>query len=59
MPTPLRARDIARRISDASLNRRIASIDGVSGVAVDVDEDGALIVLDGDARRRVVAGEVE
>jgi BirA family biotin operon repressor/biotin-[acetyl-CoA-carboxylase] ligase len=46
-----------RALAD-TLGRRV-SIDGVSGVAVDVDEDGALIVLDGDARRRVVAGEVE
>jgi len=30
----------------------------VEGVAVDVDEDGALIVAEGDVRRRVVAGEV-
>ncbi len=46
-----------RALAD-TLGRRV-SIDGVSGIAVDVDEDGALIVLDGDARRRVVAGEVE
>jgi len=45
-----------RALAD-TLGRRV-SIDGVSGVAVDVDEDGALIVLDGDERRRVVAGEV-
>jgi BirA family biotin operon repressor/biotin-[acetyl-CoA-carboxylase] ligase len=46
------------RVLADTLGRRV-SIDGVSGVAVDVDEDGALIVLDGDERRRVVAGEVE
>lgn len=40
-----------------TLGRRV-SIDGVEGVAVDVDEDGALIVAEGDVRRRVVAGEV-
>jgi BirA family biotin operon repressor/biotin-[acetyl-CoA-carboxylase] ligase len=34
------------------------SIDGVSGVAVDVDHDGALIVAEGGQRRRVVAGEI-
>ena len=41
-----------------TLGRRV-SIDGVQGVAVDVDEDGALIVAEGDERRRVVAGEVD
>jgi BirA family biotin operon repressor/biotin-[acetyl-CoA-carboxylase] ligase len=41
-----------------TLGRRV-SIDGVEGVAVDVDEDGALIVAEGDVRRRVVAGEVQ
>jgi len=40
-----------------TLGRRV-SIDSVEGVAVDVDEDGALIVAEGDVRRRVVAGEV-
>ena len=40
-----------------TLGRRV-SIDGVEGIAVDVDEDGALIVAEGDVRRRVVAGEV-
>lgn len=40
-----------------TLGRRV-SIDGVEGVAVDVDEDGALIVAEGNVRRRVVAGEV-
>jgi biotin-(acetyl-CoA carboxylase) ligase len=34
------------------------SIDGVQGVAVDVDEDGALLVDADGRRRRVVAGEV-
>jgi BirA family biotin operon repressor/biotin-[acetyl-CoA-carboxylase] ligase len=38
---------------------RHVSIDDVQGIAVDVDEDGALIVAEGDVRRRVVAGEVE
>jgi BirA family biotin operon repressor/biotin-[acetyl-CoA-carboxylase] ligase len=37
---------------------RTVSVDGVSGVAVDVDEDGALVVAEGDRRRRVVAGEI-
>ena len=41
-----------------TLGRRV-SIDGVQGIAVDVDEDGALIVAEGDVRRRVVAGEVD
>jgi hypothetical protein len=30
----------------------------VAGIAADVDEDGALIVVDGPTRHRVVAGEV-
>jgi BirA family transcriptional regulator, biotin operon repressor / biotin---[acetyl-CoA-carboxylase] ligase len=37
---------------------RTVSVDGISGVAVDLDEDGALLVDDGEQRRRVVAGEV-
>jgi BirA family transcriptional regulator, biotin operon repressor / biotin---[acetyl-CoA-carboxylase] ligase len=38
---------------------RAVTVDGVSGIAVDVDADGALVVADGDGRRRrVVAGEV-
>ena len=38
---------------------RTVTVDGVSGVAVDVDADGALVVADADGRRRrVVAGEV-
>ena len=37
---------------------RTVRIDGVSGVAIDIDEDGALVVADGDQRRRVVAGEL-
>jgi BirA family transcriptional regulator, biotin operon repressor / biotin---[acetyl-CoA-carboxylase] ligase len=41
-----------------TLGRRV-SIDDVQGIAVDVDEDGALIVAEGDVRRRVVAGEVD
>jgi BirA family transcriptional regulator, biotin operon repressor / biotin---[acetyl-CoA-carboxylase] ligase len=45
-----------RRLAD-TLGRRVA-IDGVVGIAADVDEDGALIVVDGPARHRVVAGEV-
>jgi hypothetical protein len=34
------------------------SIDGVSGVAVDLDLDGALVLEDAGRRHRVVAGEV-
>ncbi len=35
------------------------SVDGIQGVAVDVDEDGALLVEDEHrVRRRVVAGDV-
>jgi biotin-(acetyl-CoA carboxylase) ligase len=35
------------------------TVDGISGVAVDVDADGALVVADAEGRRRrVLAGEV-
>jgi BirA family biotin operon repressor/biotin-[acetyl-CoA-carboxylase] ligase len=37
---------------------RAVSVDGVSGVAVDVDEDGALLVADGDRGGRIMAGDV-
>jgi BirA family biotin operon repressor/biotin-[acetyl-CoA-carboxylase] ligase len=38
---------------------RTVTVDGVSGVAVDVDSDGALVVADADGRRRrVLAGDV-
>jgi BirA family biotin operon repressor/biotin-[acetyl-CoA-carboxylase] ligase len=45
------------RDSSETLGRTVR-IDGVSGVAVDIDDDGALVVVDGDQRRRVVAGEI-
>jgi BirA family biotin operon repressor/biotin-[acetyl-CoA-carboxylase] ligase len=45
-----------RSLAD-TLGRRV-SIDGVAGIAADVDEDGALIVVDGPTRHRVIAGEV-
>jgi len=52
---PVRAR--WRALAD-TLGRTV-TVDGVSGVAVDVDADGALVVADTDGRRRrVVAGEV-
>jgi BirA family biotin operon repressor/biotin-[acetyl-CoA-carboxylase] ligase len=51
---PVRAR--WRGLAD-TLGRRV-SIDGVVGVAADVDEDGALIVVDGSTAHRVLAGEV-
>lgn len=51
---PVRARWLA--LAD-TIGRRV-SIDGVSGVAVDLDPDGALILEDGRRRHRVVAGEV-
>jgi BirA family biotin operon repressor/biotin-[acetyl-CoA-carboxylase] ligase len=38
---------------------RTVTVDGVSGVAVDVDADGALVVADAEGRRRrVLAGDV-
>jgi BirA family biotin operon repressor/biotin-[acetyl-CoA-carboxylase] ligase len=38
---------------------RTVTVDGVSGVAVDIDVDGALLVTDADGRRqRIVAGDV-
>jgi BirA family biotin operon repressor/biotin-[acetyl-CoA-carboxylase] ligase len=52
---PIRAR--WRQLAD-TLGRAV-TVDGVSGVAVDVDSDGALVVADAEGRRRrVVAGEV-
>ncbi len=46
-----------RELSD-TLGRTV-TVDGVSGVAVDVDVDGALLVHDAEGRRhRVVAGDV-
>jgi hypothetical protein len=33
-------------------------VDGITGVAVDLDVDGALLLQDGEHRHRVVAGEV-
>ena len=51
---PVRARWLA--LAD-TIGRRV-SIDGVSGVAVDLDPDGALVLEGGGRRHRVVAGEV-
>jgi BirA family biotin operon repressor/biotin-[acetyl-CoA-carboxylase] ligase len=51
---PVRSRWLA--LAD-TIGRRV-SIDGVSGVAVDLDADGALVLEDGGRRHRVVAGEV-
>jgi len=45
-----------RSLAD-TLGRRV-TVEGVTGVAVDLDEDGALILADGDQRHRVVAGEI-
>jgi BirA family transcriptional regulator, biotin operon repressor / biotin---[acetyl-CoA-carboxylase] ligase len=50
---PVRAR--WRALAD-TLGRSV-SVDGVHGVAIDVDDDGALILADGEQRHRVVAGE--
>jgi biotin-(acetyl-CoA carboxylase) ligase len=41
-----------------TIGRRV-SVDGVSGVAVDLDADGALVLEDGGRRHRVLAGELE
>ncbi len=51
---PVRAR---WRALSATLGSRV-TIDGLSGVAVDLDTDGALLVDDGSGARRVVAGEL-
>jgi len=46
------------RARSATLGRRVV-VDGVAGVAVDLDADGALVIEDGDGRRQVVsAGDV-
>ena len=52
---PIRAHWLA--IAD-TIGRRV-SVDGVTGVAVDLDVDGALVLQDGERRHRVVAGELE
>jgi BirA family transcriptional regulator, biotin operon repressor / biotin---[acetyl-CoA-carboxylase] ligase len=51
---PIRARWLA--VAD-TIGRRV-SVDGITGVAVDLDVDGALLLQDGERRHRVVAGEV-
>jgi BirA family biotin operon repressor/biotin-[acetyl-CoA-carboxylase] ligase len=51
---PVRARWLA--LAD-TIGRRV-SIDGVSGVAVDLDPDGALVLDGASGRHRVMAGEV-
>ena len=51
---PVRARWLA--LAD-TIGRRV-SVDGVSGVAVDLEPDGALVLEDGGRRHRVVAGEL-
>jgi BirA family biotin operon repressor/biotin-[acetyl-CoA-carboxylase] ligase len=51
---PVRARWLA--LAD-TIGRRV-SVDGVTGVAVDLDVDGALVLEDGGRRHRVVAGEL-
>ena len=52
---PVRARWL--ELAD-TIGRRV-SVDGVTGVAVDLDVDGALVLEDGARRHRVVAGELE
>jgi BirA family biotin operon repressor/biotin-[acetyl-CoA-carboxylase] ligase len=51
---PLRARWLT--LAD-TIGRHVA-IDGVTGVAVDLADDGALLVGDGDRHHRIVAGDV-
>jgi BirA family biotin operon repressor/biotin-[acetyl-CoA-carboxylase] ligase len=51
---PIRDRWLA--LAD-TIGRRV-SVDGITGVAVDLDVDGALLLQDGERRHRVVAGEV-
>lgn len=51
---PLRARWLERA---DTIGRRV-EVDGVAGVAVDLADDGALVIADGCVRRRVVAGEI-
>ena len=51
---PVRARWLALA---ETIGRRV-SVDGVSGIAVDLDADGALVLEDGDRRHRVLAGEL-
>jgi BirA family transcriptional regulator, biotin operon repressor / biotin---[acetyl-CoA-carboxylase] ligase len=51
---PIRSRWLA--VAD-TIGRRV-SVDGITGVAVDLDVDGALLLQDGERRHRVVAGEV-
>ncbi len=43
--------------ASVTLGSRV-TIDGLSGVAVDLDTDGALLVDHGSGPRRVVAGEL-
>jgi BirA family biotin operon repressor/biotin-[acetyl-CoA-carboxylase] ligase len=52
--SPVRARWLA--LAD-TIGRRV-SVDGVTGVAVDLDLDGALVLEGAGGRHRVVAGEV-
>jgi BirA family biotin operon repressor/biotin-[acetyl-CoA-carboxylase] ligase len=51
---PIRTRWLA--LAD-TIGRRV-SVDGISGVAVDLDVDGALVLQDGERRHRIVAGEL-
>jgi BirA family biotin operon repressor/biotin-[acetyl-CoA-carboxylase] ligase len=51
---PIRTRWLA--VAD-TIGQRV-SVEGITGVAVDLDVDGALVLQDGEQRHRVVAGEV-
>jgi BirA family transcriptional regulator, biotin operon repressor / biotin---[acetyl-CoA-carboxylase] ligase len=53
--TPIRTRWLALA---ETIGRRV-EIEGVGGVAIDLAEDGALVIDDGGVRRRVVAGEID
>jgi biotin-(acetyl-CoA carboxylase) ligase len=48
----------ARWLELADTIGRPVDVDGVRGIAVDLDADGALLVDGGDGVRRVVAGEL-
>jgi BirA family biotin operon repressor/biotin-[acetyl-CoA-carboxylase] ligase len=52
---PLRTRWLER----ADTIGRHVEVDGIAGIAVDLADDGALVIADGRVRRRIVAGEID